>query len=444
MTVLQRLGVFLLLLFTNPGLRAQDERLLTPDQLRTDLRFIQDSIAATHPEPGFSADEAQLRQAYQQLATQLQQPMTRDAAWRLLATLNPVYADAHLAITQPDPYGQSAAHLKAGGTFFPYEMVADAAGTLRIRAELGGDTSPLAGAQVEQINGVPASRIVAQMLERVHGDTPAFRADLLSTRWPFFYWKMFGGGAQYRLLLADGRQLRVPAADTMPAWLQGRNSATKQFHFEQLAGGAALLTINTFAWPDKRQFNEFTEDAFRRMRDSGVNKLIIDVRANGGGNDDMWIDGVLPYLADQPYRWASTYRKKVIKGRESASEKLGDIIDGEIGNWQQPQPDNPLRFQGRTYVLVGRNTYSSAILFANVMQDFHFGKLVGAASHVRARQSGGTQNFKLPYSGLELGVPRLIFQRPSGIASPVLLQPDIVLPDDPFTPQALVEAVQAL
>ena len=158
----------------------------------------------------------------------------------------------------------------------------------------------------------------------------------------------------------------------------------------------------------------------------------------------MWIDGVLPYLADQPYRWASTYRKKVIKGRESASEKLGDIIDGEIGNWQQPQPDNPLRFQGRTYVLVGRNTYSSAILFANVMQDFHFGKLVGAASHVRARQSGGTQNFKLPNSGLELGVPRLIFQRPSGIASPVLVQPDIVLPDDPFAPRSLVEAVQTL
>ena len=67
MTVLPRLGVFLMLLFTNPGLRAQDEPLLTPDQLHTDLRFIQDSIADTHPEPGFSADEAQLRQAYQQL-----------------------------------------------------------------------------------------------------------------------------------------------------------------------------------------------------------------------------------------------------------------------------------------------------------------------------------------------------------------------------------------
>lgn len=37
-----------------------------------------------------------------------------------------------------------------------------------------------------------------------------------------------------------------------------------------------------------------------------------------------------------------------------------------------------------------------------------------------------------------------IFQRPSGITHPVLLQADIVLPDDSFNPRALVEAVQAL
>ncbi|WP_171898944.1 hypothetical protein [Janthinobacterium psychrotolerans] len=48
------------------------------------------------------------------------------------------------------------------------------------------------------------------------------------------------------------------------------------------------------------------------------------------------------------------------------------------------------------------------------------------------------------HSKLAPGVPRLIFQRPSGITHPALLETDIVLPDDPFTPRALVEAVQAL
>ena len=78
------------------------------------------------------------------------------------------------------------------------------------------------------------------------------------------------------------------------------------------------------------------------------------------------------------------------------------------------------------------------------MQDFGFGKVVGAAGQARTRQSGGTQRFVLPNSGLELGVPRLLFQRPSGTGGPVLLQPDIVLPDSPYNERELIDAVLAL
>ncbi|MGK5081253.1 S41 family peptidase [Janthinobacterium sp. HLX7-2] len=438
---LKRLLACLILLCCAPLALAQPTPLLTPEQLRADLRFIQESIAATHPEPGFSADPAAVRQAYEYIAEQMQVPMSPDQAWRLLAMLNPLYADGHLAITPAGPLAQSQAFLEAGGRFFPYEVSLDAAGGLRIRAQLGGAPSPLQGARITSINSAPASGIVADLLARSHGDTAAFRASLLSLRWPFMYWKMLGATPQYALQFDDGQRLTVAGAATLPAYLAGNDSFAQQFRFELLPGKAALLTLNTFSWRDKGQFTTFTADAFRQVRKTGVQTLLIDVRANGGGNDDMWIDGVLRYIADKPYRWASTYRKKVIKGRDSAREKLGDVIDGEIGSWQQPQLDDPLHFSGNTYLLVGRRTYSSSILLSNVMQDFGFGKVVGAAGQARTRQSGGTQNFVLPNSGLELGVPRLLFQRPSGAATPVLLQPDIVLPDSPYNERELIDAV---
>ena len=421
--------------------RAQTEPILTPEQLRADLRFIQDAVASTHPDPGFSTDAEQLRQTYRRIDAQLDKPMTRDQAWRVMATLNPVFADAHLALTQPDAGGQSESFLAGGGGFFPYEMVVDAQGGLAIRAELGGTASPLAGVRIEKINGVPARRVAAELLERCHGDTPAFRADLLSTRWPFMYWKMYGAPASFDLLTADGRQLRVKAGGKLPAYLDGQSQFDRQFRFELLPGDTALMTVNTFYWPDKNRFTNFTEHAFTRLRDAKVKTLLIDVRANGGGNDDMWIDGILRYIADKPYRWASTYKKKVIKGRESAAEKLGDVIDGTIEKWLPPQTDDPLRFNGATYVLVGRNTYSSAILFSNVVQDFGFARLAGAPSSARTRQSGGTQNFVLPASGLSLGVPRLIFQRPSGASDGALVRPDLPLPDSPYDSRQLVDAV---
>ena len=434
----------LILLCWTPLVLAQPSPLLTPEQLRADLRFVQESIAATHPQPDFSADPAAVRQAYAYIVEQMQAPMSPDQAWRLLAMLNPLYADGHLAITPATPLAQSQAFLDAAGSFFPYEVSLDASGALRIRTQLGGAPSPLQGTRITSINSVPAGQIIADLMTRCHGDTAAFRASLLSQRWPFMYWKVLGAPASYALQFDNGQQLTVAGAATLPAYLAGNGSFAQQFRFELLPGKAALLTINTFAWPDKPQFTAFTADAFRQMQEAGVRTLLIDVRENGGGNDDMWIDGVLRYIADKPYRWASTYRKKVIKGRDSASEKLGEVIDGEIGSWQQPQLADPLHFAGATYLLMGRRTYSSAILLSNVMQDFGFGKVVGAAGQARTRQSGGTQRFVLPNSGLELGVPRLLFQRPSGTGGPVLLQPDIVLPDSPYNERELIDAVLAL
>ena len=117
------------------------------------------------------------------------------------------------------------------------------------------------------------------------------------------------------------------------------------------------------------------------------------------------------------------------------------MVDGTIEKWLPPQADEPLRFGGATYVLVGRNTYSLAILFSNVVQDFGFAKVAGAPGSARTRQSGGTQNFALPASGLGFSVPRLIFQRPSGAAEPALVRPDLPLPDSPYDSRQLVDAV---
>ena len=68
----------------------------TADQVLADLHFIAQAIVATHPDPGFSSDPAQLQAAYRDIAAQLRAPLEVDQVWRLLATLNPVFADAHL------------------------------------------------------------------------------------------------------------------------------------------------------------------------------------------------------------------------------------------------------------------------------------------------------------------------------------------------------------
>lgn len=437
-----RQAIRLLVIGMLAGAAHAAEPMLTTEQLQQDVQFMRRTIAEIHPDPGFSIAPAQLEAALDTAQRQLSAPMDRDAAWRVLAKLNPQFADAHLALLQPERDRQVQAHLAAGGGFFPYEVRISPEGQLFIRAELGGKASALAGARIEQLNGVPANQIVQELLQLVHGDTGAFRIEILSRRFWFYYWKTYGAPASHTLV-RDGKQINLSASRARPEWLVGSDAADfdRVYRFELLGQNTALMTINQFSWPDKKKFHAFTADAFARMRAAGVTNLLIDVRENGGGDDDMWKEGVLPYIATRPYRHASTYIKKVIPGRASATEKVGEVVNGTLESWEQPQPDNPLLFKGRVYVLVGGMTYSSAVLFSNVMQDFGFGQLVGARGYARARQSGGIQVRTLPNTKLEIVVPRFVLDRPSGARTPELVTPDIVLPDDPFNRRALVDAL---
>ena len=417
--------------------------LLSVIQLQEDLAFLKKSIQKTHPNVAYSADPAQLEQAYGKLERQLQTPMTRDEAWRVFGALNPVYNDAHLQVSMGDFGPDAAAHMAAGGGFFPFEVQVNVSGELIIRAEVGGAPSALASMRIETINGVPARQVTSQLLALTFGDNATLRANLLSGRWWRFYWKSYGTPARFDLTLATpaGPQRITRAAVALPP--ANDSDFSKAYHFEMLPGGVGLLTVGTFLWPDKELFYAFTKKVFTTLRDAKVSTLLIDVRDNGGGDDDMWKEGLLRYLADKPFRHGSTYEKKVIEGRASGTEKIGDIVHGEIATWHQPELANPLHFSGKTYVLIGRTTYSSSILFINTMQDFKFGTLVGESGYARARQSGGIQHMVLPNSKWGVIVPRFILDRPSGARTPELVYPDLVLPDSPLDKRALINALHA-
>ena len=210
------------------------------------------------------------------------------------------------------------------------------------------------------------------------GDTPTFRAALLSRRFWLYYWKVFGAPPAFDLLIAGEEPARRFAGSAaLPAVLADEESFERQFQFELPANHTALLTVSSFAWPDKAQFLAFTHDAFKKLRASGAKNLVIDVRANGGGNDEMWIEGILPYLATKPYRWASRYRKRIVVADPARHEEVGDIVDGEIDTWTPPQPDNPLRFGGKVNVLRRRRHLFVRRGLRNVFQEFGFGTTAG-------------------------------------------------------------------
>jgi Peptidase family S41 len=412
---------------------------LSPQQLRDDLSALEAAIERSHPDIEHSVDARTLAHAINDVRARLDRPMTRDEAWAAFAALNPVLADGHLSITFPGgAVAELERHLKDGGLLFPYNVHVDERGKLFIRSKLNGDVTPLAGARVEALDGVPAREVTGRLLAHINGDTPAFRAALLSDRFPFWYWKFFGDRRAHRLKVA-GSEVSVDASGEMP--LAYREKAFEQlFRFDDIANtSAALLTIGSFVWRDKAAVYEFTRSAFTRIRDAGVRTLVIDIRSNSGGDDDMWIDGIMPYIASAPYRNGSSYQLKIVEGRQKEGQQVGEVVRGSQQTMYPPRLDHPQRFKGRVYVLIGPRTYSSAVLFANVVQDSGFGTIAGMGGAARTTQSGGTQNVTLPNTQIGVVAPRFVLKRPSGAAG--LLEPDLLVVDDPFRPMTAVETL---
>lgn len=443
------LAILMLLTASQPLQASPASTGLTEEQLRQDLRFAHQAMERTHPDLGHSSDPAVLEQAFAALDQSLAQArdgtLTRDQAWQRLAVLNPLLADAHAFIGYADWRADCAAHLRAGGRLFPFEVHLDDTGRVFIRAELGGGGSRLAGARIVSINGVNTAALLPPMLARVHGDTPVFARNLLAQRWWLFHWKMHGAAPRYTLKLEQDGRLRTAVVDGSAATPQvvADTDFERQHRLELKPGNAAVLTVSSFDGANKAAFLAFTRNAFERMKAAGSKTLVIDISANGGGDDDMWLEGLMPYIATRPYRTGSTYLKKVLETSAAKGETAGQVIHGEIATWYQPQPANPLHFGGKVYVVIGPATYSSAVLFANTVRDFGIATLAGSGGAARRAQSGGIRKFVLPDSGLAMWMPRFVLDPPAGRHGDGLLWPDISLPQDPYHEGTQVDALLA-
>jgi hypothetical protein len=437
---MRSIGLVFVLLYAGFVGATDAPQTFSPQELRQDLAELEAAIGRIHPDVEHSVRKADLARALSELKARLNRPMTRDEAWVAMAALNPVMADGHLVVTYPGGSGAELnRHLGGGGRLFPFDVHVACDGEIYIRSALNGEASALQGRRIEAIDGVAGRQIAERLLAHINGDTPALRAALVSMRFPFFYWKLFGDKQSYRLQVA-GVESVVEGRSDMPLAYAER-SFEQLFRLEMPNPRQAVLTVNEFYWREKSKFYDFTRDAFARMQAAGTQTLVIDLRGNTGGDDDMWLEGLMPYIASKPYRNGSDSLLKVIEGRQKEGQRIGDVVRGSQSVYQ-PALDNPLRFTGKVYVLIGPATYSSAILFTTAVQDHGFATVVGTGSAARATQSGGTQSLKLSRTQIGLVAPRFLLKRASGGEG--LVQPDILIPEDPFRAATAIEALLRL
>ncbi len=257
------------------------------------------------------------------------------------------------------------------------------------------------------------------------------------------------GPEGWRLRLANGREVRAPvltAAEREQAlraagWRE-RDPAWRL----RVDAGVAVLTLPSFAfWDHRFDGAAFLDRTFDELAQRGIDRLVIDLRDNEGGDDALG-RALLSHLIARPYTQPGSRR-------ESAYERVPYVVARYLDTWDfgffdrtglvtktagrnWALPDSPPTvvmpaarpFKGRVVALVGPNNSSAGYLLARDLKASGAATLLGRPTGGNRRGLNGGQLawITLPASGAAVDIP-LVANFAPGDPPDASVQPDVVV-----------------
>lgn len=204
--------------------------------------------------------------------------------------------------------------------------------------------------------------------------------------------------------------------------------------------------------PAHPYFRDFLAEAIGKINVAGITNLIIDLRYNGGGQEELCTQ-LLYHLTDRTNLQSIQefyYNPKLLAVSEPDTYKeLRAWYVKKFGqeptmNTLLPSPQQELPFfeavtdrksayyvpptrpvfKGRVIVLANENTDSGAALLVSAIQDNHLGTVIGTTTGNNPIGPSGFTPFKLPRTGVIVSLPTSYYRRAEPNNGEVF-QPDI-------------------
>lgn len=435
------LSTLLLIVFTAYCQSAQKDTRLSPQQLREDLAYLKQQLFNVHAYPYTEISPTRYNQLFADIASRLTDSSTATAFLKeikpLLAYLCDEHAQAylpnHLLWTsyQHDPVFMPVSLVRRGKYYQVDKILYE-----------GGSLKP--GDIITKVDNIKLDRLIEQCALFTSG-YPEQRTEKALQQFGYLYtWTLPAPQHYFVFRTRDGKETSLPGVP-LKVWQDELGKQTgwdthcdEKITYQKI-GNAGYITACSFNFPQAYldTVQQQIDSIFRIVKADHPAYLFIDVSKNSGGQSivgNMLID----YFYTQPYRdYSFDFR------RSDAYINLLKSWGIEAPEWYKTAPEGkllhfdsdtihpqekPYHYNGKVFIIVGKGTFSSAMMFATLVKDNNMAVIAGETPMLgHPNKFGELYNTRLPNTKIELlfGVKRWI--RPKGIVKENLLKPDILI-----------------
>lgn len=426
-------------------------RMLTADQARADISVMSRALEAIHPGLFRRAPRRDIDRAFAELTASVGGGVSDVELYRRVSVVLAMIRCTH---TKADQTEAMQAWRTENPSHLPFRFrIID--GRMLVVSSDAAQPAIARGAEILSINGRPVAQLIRTLgaYVPIDGDTEAPRAayladdgDLMGADFDHFYPYVFGFPSKWKIVFRESdrapRRTLTLAPITFRAWVRletegrpFRQNFGDAVSWRMLSADVGYLRVDTFVnYRKPTDAAALYTRALDDLRASGAQKLIIDLRQNGGGSNDASL-ALIDAVATAPYTYQRAMRYRALRYGDLPQyiSTWGDrdaLFNPPLGRFTQtsdgwfelrpeyspdelmPRLPAPTPFIGPVTVLIGPANASGATMVIAKLRDMGRVRLVGERSGGSADgpTAGTIFNVKLPNSGISVRVP-LVFNQ---------------------------------
>jgi len=417
-------------------------------QLHEDIDEFIDILEEVHVNPYIKISKDKFYQAVDSLKQSIPDSLNRQQFYQVFTPLVDLLNDSHTGVKFPSGIWKHYQY-EANGLFFPMAIMITKEKRIFVQRDFSESNIP-DKTEILSINSKKSEDIINTFVKYDSSPIETSSIKRLDRKFVDYLWWILDFRGPYMVetnigtFNVDG-QTWAEYVRNRNIFKNSNNSSNGNIVLNEVDTSTCILKITSYSG-SLSEFKIQIEGQFKMIQEKAYKNLIIDVRDNGGGNDENGRT-ILDLITDKPYSeaLASTFMMKrskryekyfkcrtpwIIrwmvnlrtvswfnKGNRKLFKALLKTPRGEnlIAHLPLNEPtENPRRFKGNVYVLSNHNSYSATTVFLGAVKDYGVGTIIGTETGDCPTGFGNNLYFELNNSRLRCHSSTTFMIRPNG------------------------------